>query len=100
MRGLLASLTLPEGRIRTREFQGEIDGNRIAVAVTAERLDEGSILIVFQDRLDFRRTDDNRPFLRETDEDPDNDYVRDLEEQLDLRPADDQDDGGGIGDIQ
>jgi two-component system CheB/CheR fusion protein len=83
VRGLLASLTLPEGRIRTREFQGEIDGNRIAVAVTAERLDEGSILIVFQDRLDFRRTDDNRPFLRETDEDPDNDYVRDLEEQLD-----------------
>jgi two-component system CheB/CheR fusion protein len=83
IRGLLASSTLPAGQPRVREFDGMIDGQPVALLLSAERIDERNILLVFQDRFDVRKSDDNTTFAPDVEQIPNNDYVRDLEEQLD-----------------
>ncbi len=83
MRGLLASSTHEAGRNKHREFVGDIDGNKVHLLLSAERLDDGTTLIVFQDKFDVTRSDDNVPMTPYTDDRSTNEYVHDLEEQLD-----------------
>jgi two-component system CheB/CheR fusion protein len=83
IRGLLASASLHPGQPRVREFNASVDGQEVSVLLSAERLDEPNTLIVFQDRFDIRKADDNRSVAPNIEQIPSNDYVRDLEEQLD-----------------
>ena len=86
LRSLLAVGHLTVGKVKTREFSGNIGGNPTQLLLTLERLAHDEYLLVFQDRLDLRNTGAVDVTLPATSSETDpqaEDYISDLERQLD-----------------
>jgi len=76
----LVNLQPERGQRSEREFQGALDGREQRIVLSLERLEDDTTLLVLKDYLDLR---DDRPGHGDADDGGINEYVRDLEEQLD-----------------
>jgi len=72
-------LEFSAGSVSEREFEGEINGRKERLVIAANRLADGSMLLVFHDQL---MTDDTRPGGGDTSQ-QDDAYIRELELELD-----------------
>lgn len=83
LRGLLASVGDEPGNVRMRELKHGSDGEERGLILTAERLTDDNILIVFQDTFDPRRSSDpDDPQTIDQSSYTDS-YVHELERKLD-----------------
>ena len=81
VRGLLAAGVKADGEPRTRSFEGRIDGRTVPLLLVLEPLPEGKRMLVFQDRLDLRRDEENA-LAGQAAVASDDAYVRELEREL------------------
>lgn len=67
------------GATLERDFQGQVNGNEMRIVMVAERLADGSTLVVFHDRLNLQA---DRPGNKVSEAHSDT-YVQELESELD-----------------
>jgi two-component system CheB/CheR fusion protein len=82
VRALLAGIGDAPGDIRYRPFEGRIDETDVHLLLTAERLRDDNILLVFQDRFD-PRADGSVPGQQVVEGEQAEAYVNELEQKLD-----------------
>ena len=100
LRGLLASAPRETGRIIHREFNGAIDEQQLRLLLSVERMQDGNLLVVFQDRFDPGDMLADPNVVMTPERQHDESYVRDLEQELELGAPDHPHHDRGAGDLE